>query len=393
MRDAEPCARAPDRARLARRGFGRKPWSTVTASRLWRDASAQRASAPRAAAARWNRARRKPPERGGGECAGAKQTVPSPRRRRDGSPQPQQRTRFCSRSTPCFTPAEARGNLRKTSPSDAQAASFSPARRATGRGAEAHPAPWRCSYLVETLRKASAASRKRCRWNSFRRASRSHRRSADRRDICSGSRGRLSSRAHNPCAARSHKRGRIRRAASAKVRACAGRRRRRRHCVARTGSPVAAAGAVERSSGAPASRPPGAPTGGRLHALERGGGGGVHRAERVRRARRNRDCGGSKASPRLPGSGAADWRWPAVLRGETGSADQLARRGASSCMRRTLALELLVAVLQLLDRAGELADLCFRAAPGEHGDRAGGLRRAIPVRRARCGRRPAVRYR
>jgi len=67
---------------------------------------------------------------------------------------------------PCFTAADARGNLRRTSPSDAQAASFSPSaasdcpRRRSASGALAVD-----SYLVETLRKASAASRKRWRWN------------------------------------------------------------------------------------------------------------------------------------------------------------------------------------------------------------------------------------
>src|SRR5262249_22786384 len=112
----------------------------------------------------WNRDRRKQPEqrRRGGRAV---QTTSSPRRRRR-APHGQQRARFCSRSTPCFTPADARGNLRRTSPSDAQAASFSPsAARDCPSRSSASGALALDSYLVETLRKASAASRKRCRWN------------------------------------------------------------------------------------------------------------------------------------------------------------------------------------------------------------------------------------
>src|SRR5262249_28072629 len=122
------------------------------------------ASAPLASAAQSNRDRRRRPRRGR-KRARAEQITSSPRRRRPAPPR-QQRTRFCSRSTPCFTAADARGNLRRTSPSDAQAASFSPSaasdcpRRRSAGGALAVD-----SYLVETLRKASAASRKRWRWN------------------------------------------------------------------------------------------------------------------------------------------------------------------------------------------------------------------------------------
>src|SRR5262249_8319211 len=65
---------------------------------------------------------------------------------------PQQPTRFCSRSTPCLTPAEARGYLRPISTKVAHAASFSlsaasdcPSRsRASGALPD-------FSYLVETV--------------------------------------------------------------------------------------------------------------------------------------------------------------------------------------------------------------------------------------------------
>src|SRR5258705_4175394 len=73
---------------------------------------------------------------------------------------PQHFTRFCSRSTACFTPTEARGYFRVTSPSAAQAASFSFSaasdwpRRSSASGAFAD-----VSNLVVTPRKDSAASR------------------------------------------------------------------------------------------------------------------------------------------------------------------------------------------------------------------------------------------
>src|SRR5581483_3579752 len=85
---------------------------------------------------------------------------PKPAQRR------QQPTRFCSRSTLAFRFADARGNLRVTSPSDAQAASFSPSAASDwpSRNSESG-ALAEVSYLVETLRKASAASRNFLRWN------------------------------------------------------------------------------------------------------------------------------------------------------------------------------------------------------------------------------------
>src|SRR6266403_1469228 len=81
---------------------------------------------------------------------------------------PQHFTRFCSRSTAAFTPAEARGYFRVTSPSAAQAASFSfnaasdwPSRsRESGALAD-------LSNLVVTPRKASAASRYCWRWKKL----------------------------------------------------------------------------------------------------------------------------------------------------------------------------------------------------------------------------------
>src|SRR5262249_55203933 len=87
------------------------------------------------------------------------QTASPPQRLRSAS-RPQQRTRFCSRSTPCFTLTDARGYLRPTSASDAHAASLSPSAasdcpsRKSESGALAA-----VSNLVETLRKSSAASR------------------------------------------------------------------------------------------------------------------------------------------------------------------------------------------------------------------------------------------
>src|SRR5712671_5317372 len=77
-------------------------------------------------------------------------------------------TRFCSRSTACLTPLEARGYFRVTSPSAAHAASLSfnaasdcPSRsKASGAFAD-------LSNLVVTPRKASAASRYCWRWKKL----------------------------------------------------------------------------------------------------------------------------------------------------------------------------------------------------------------------------------
>src|SRR5215510_16264806 len=81
-------------------------------------------------------------------------------------PPAQQPTRFCSRSTLCFTLGEARGYLRPTSTKVAQAASFSlSAASDCPRRTSASGALLDFSNLVETVRKDSAASRKRWRWN------------------------------------------------------------------------------------------------------------------------------------------------------------------------------------------------------------------------------------
>src|SRR5207249_3924262 len=106
----------------------------------------------------WSQGRRTPqsPAREQNED---RRTAPPLRRPRLAS-RPQQRTRFCSRSTPCFTLTDARGYLRPTSASDAHAASRSPraASDCPNRNSESG-ALAAVSYLVETLRKISAASR------------------------------------------------------------------------------------------------------------------------------------------------------------------------------------------------------------------------------------------
>src|SRR5262249_31429215 len=78
----------------------------------------------------------------------------------------QQCVRFCSRSTLCFTLSGARGYFRSTSPSEAQAASFSP--NAASDWPSRNNASGACavfSYLVETVRNDSAASRYCLSWN------------------------------------------------------------------------------------------------------------------------------------------------------------------------------------------------------------------------------------
>src|SRR5262249_51359005 len=109
-------------------------------------------------AARLNRVRRKR-RAGGPERWRKERRARWPRWRRQALLR-QQRTRFCSRSTPCFTESEARGYLRLTSPSEAQAASFSPSAASDSlAGRSASGAFAVVSYLVETLRNDSAASR------------------------------------------------------------------------------------------------------------------------------------------------------------------------------------------------------------------------------------------
>ena len=126
------------------------------------------------------------------------------------APRGQQWPRFCSRSTACFTLDVARGYLRSTSPSEAQAASFSPNAASDwpsrNNASGARPV---ASYFVETARNDSAASRYCCCWK---RLSPSQYWASDARRSLGYWRRKprnVSRRAHNPCAEHSHRRDRI----------------------------------------------------------------------------------------------------------------------------------------------------------------------------------------
>ena len=107
------CGRAWRRPAPRACDSGRRPWSTVTAMSL----------GPRLL--RLAPARHQPQQRGGIRAAGRRQSEEPESRRNSREEAPrlggrdaacsQQRTRFCSRSTPCFTVFEARGYLRPTS--------------------------------------------------------------------------------------------------------------------------------------------------------------------------------------------------------------------------------------------------------------------------------------
>jgi len=146
----------------------------------------------------------------------ADRTASSPRRRRPAPHSSAADTLLLSLDALLHARGCAR-EFTRTSPSDAQAASFSRARRATARDEAAHRAPWAFdSYLVETLRKASAASRKRLALEqAFTEPIGGVAGEPIGRIFAQESCESHPRRARSPCAARSHTQGRTRRAAIA----------------------------------------------------------------------------------------------------------------------------------------------------------------------------------
>ena len=196
----------------------------------------------------------------------------------------QQWPRFCSRSTACFTLDAARGYLRSTSPSEAQAASFAQSRERLAKPQASASGRARGRFVFRRNDKNnSAASRYCCCWN------------------------RLSPRL-GWLTDRRHRRGNSRMAAARPVLETPQQPARRRAAVA-TGQPAA-------------------------------------------------DTEGAAA---YSGPLAAG---PASRAGAAGSCSLAAR---CLCLQTlNLLLELLVAVLQLLDIAGELADRRFQATDTRH---------------------------
>ena len=106
-------------------------------------------------------------------------------------------------------------------------------------------------------------------------------------------------------------------------------------------------------------------------------------------------CAGSKASPRRPGAAVAGGgrRWRGCAAGRARLRAPVPGSGTALLLHAAdLALELLVAKLQLLDRSGQLPDLGFRGARGARtrsGAEICAVRSAAGGARARCRRSSA----
>ena len=131
----------------------------------------------------------------------------------------QQRTRFCSRSTPCFTPADARGKFAQDF-AERRAGRFLLAERGK-RLPEAQQRVGRLGGGFVFGRDVEEGFRRVTETLALEQAFAEPEGGVAgepvARDICSESCGSRPRRARSPCAARSHRRGRIRRAASARA--------------------------------------------------------------------------------------------------------------------------------------------------------------------------------